>query len=314
MKPVLVTGAHGFIGRHLSSHLAEIGFHVSGLGHGVWPASEAERWGVRAWINGDIGPGNLELLKRQVGEPEIVFHLAGGSSVGAAVQNPREDFYRTVVSTAELLDWMHQHLPSATLVVASSAAVYGAGHSGPISEGAVLQPYSPYGRHKRMMEEMAAAYASDYGLKIVIARLFSVYGQGLRKQLLWDMCAKMEKEPDEIILGGTGNELRDWTHVTDVAHALATLSAVATNAAQVVNIGTGTGTSVQQIAAQMTSHWSKGTATPKVKFNRQARAGDPFSLIAENTSLTRLGFQWRHRLTDGLSDYVRWYRQNGREG
>ncbi len=314
MKHVLVTGAHGFIGRHLSLHLSETGFHVSGLGHGVWPASEAERWGVKTWINGEIGLSNLELLRRQVGSPGIVFHLAGGSSVGAAVQNPREDFYRTVVSTAEMLDWMRLHVPSAKLIVASSAAVYGAGHTGRIAEEAAVQPYSPYGRHKRLMEEMAAAYASDYGLNVAIARLFSVYGPGLRKQLLWDLCAKMEKEPTEIILGGTGSELRDWTHVTDVARGLATLSAVATEAAPIINIGTGTGVSVQQIADQMIANWFAGATVPSVKFNGQARPGDPFSLIAENASLLELEFQWKYRLVDGLSDYVRWYRQNGREG
>jgi len=313
MKHVLVTGAHGFIGRHLSSHLAKSGFLVSGLGHGIWPESEASRWGVSQWINGDIGPSNLGLLTRQAGTPDIVFHLAGGSSVGAAVQNPREDFHRTVVSTAELLDWMRQHLPSAKLIVASSAAVYGAGHCGRISESAVLQPYSPYGRHKHMMEELATGYASDYGLKIAIARLFSVYGPGLRKQLLWDLCAKMESQQGGITLGGTGNELRDWTHVSDVVRGLATLESVAANSAPVVNIGTGTGTSVHQIAAQMTSEWFRDAPAPSVQFSGHARPGDPFSLIAENASLTKLGFQWEHRLTDGLADYVRWYRQNGRE-
>lgn len=313
MKHVLVTGAHGFIGRNLSSHLAAEGFHVSGLGHGVWPATEAERWGVKTWINGDISPGNLEILKRQAGAFQVVFHLAGGSSVGAAAENPREDFYRTVVSTAELLDWMRQHLPHATLVVASSAAVYGAGHSGPISEGAVLRPYSAYGRDKRMMEEMATAYASDYGLKVVITRLFSVYGQGLRKQLLWDLCAKMEKTPEDIILGGTGNEVRDWTHVKDVARALAALSSTATDQAEIINIGTGEGTSVRQIAELMTGFWFEGNAKPRLQFNGQARPGDPFSLVAETSLLGKLGFQFENQLKDGLANYVRWFRQNGRE-
>lgn len=313
MESVFVTGAHGFIGRHLCLQLASNGCRVSGLGHGIWPASEAERGGVSEWINGEIGPSNLDLLRQQVGTPDIVFHLAGGSSVGAAVQNPKEDFNRTVVSTSELLDWMRRNAPSAKLVAVSSAAVYGAGHAGQITEGATLQPYSPYGRHKRMMEEMATAYAADYGLEVVIARLFSVYGPGLRKQLLWDLCAKMDKSPDEIILGGTGNELRDWTYVTDVARALSIMGTVASSSAPVINVGTGTGTSVRKIAEQMIAEWFKESPAPQLNFNSLARPGDPFSLIAENTSLSTLGFQWQCQLMDGLSDYVRWYKQNARE-
>jgi UDP-glucose 4-epimerase len=308
-----VTGAYGFIGRYVSMHLATKKFEVCGVGHGVWPPSEAERWGVKDWLNGEIHSSNLELLRHQRGAPDIVFHLAGGSSVGAAVQNPREDFNRTVVSTLELIDWIRRNAPSAKLVAVSSAAVYGAGHSGPIREGTDLQPYSPYGRHKRMMEEMATAYAADYGMKVVIARLFSVYGPGLRKQLLWDLCAKMDKTPSKIILGGSGQELRDWTHVSDVARALGMMANVASSSAPVINIGTGVGTSVREIAEKMISVWFNGDVAPKLDFNAQARPGDPFSLIADNTSLSTLGFEWNHRLMDGLSDYVHWYRQNGRE-
>lgn len=314
MTTVIVTGAHGFIGRHLCSALASRGYRVSGLGHGIWPASEAERWGVSEWVNGEIGPSNLEILRRQVGSPDIVFHLAGGSSVGAAMQNPREDFHRTVVSTAELLDWIRQNAPFAKLVAVSSAAVYGAGHSGQITEGATLHPYSAYGRHKRMMEEMATAYAADYGLEVVIARLFSVYGPGLRKQLLWDLCAKLDRSPEQITLGGSGNELRDWTHVSDVARALVTMGRIASSRAPIINIGTGTGTSVREIAEKVISDWCTGKVGPKLNFNSEARPGDPFSLIAENTALLTIGFEWNHRLMDGLSNYVRWYRQNGREG
>lgn len=313
MTNVLVTGAHGFIGRHLCSDLASRGFHVSGLGHGIWPPSEAERWGVSQWINGEIGASNLELLRRQSGAPDIVFHLAGGSSVGAAIQNPREDFNRTVVSTSELLDWIRRNAPSAKLVAVSSAAVYGSGHAGQITEGTSLQPYSPYGRHKRMMEEMATSYAADYGLAVVVARLFSVYGPGLRKQLLWDLCTKMEKAPDQIILGGSGDELRDWTHVSDVARALAIIGTAASTGAPIINVGTGKGTSVREVAEHMLLEWFAGQVAPSLQFTSQARPGDPFSLIAENTLLGTLGFAWEHQLMGGLSDYVAWYRQNGRE-
>jgi UDP-glucose 4-epimerase len=229
------------------------------------------------------------------------------------VQNPLEDFNRTVASTAELLEWARLNAPSAKVVAVSSAAVYGSGHSGQIAETDTLQPYSPYGRHKRMMEEMVTAYAADYHLQAAVARLFSVYGPGLRKQLLWDLCAKMDVAPNEIVLGGSGNELRDWTHVKDVARALAKIADVASSDTPILNVGTGKGTSVRDIADHTILTWFSGASLPKLTFNSQARPGDPFSLIAENSSLSMLGFQFEYKLTDGLSDYVRWYRQHGRD-
>ena len=145
MSNILITGAHGFIGKHLARWLARQGHQVAGLGHGIWPASEASSWGVTHWLNGDIQSGNLRLLQQTSGTPDVVYHLAGGSSVGVALANPREDFTRTVATTAELLEWLRVDAPQARLVAVSSAAVYGSGHDGPIAEGATLAPYSPYG-------------------------------------------------------------------------------------------------------------------------------------------------------------------------
>src|SRR5579871_883515 len=85
---IWITGAQGFIGRHLAKWLAGRGYVVSGIGHGLWPASEAAAWGVQHWLSGDIHSSNLRHLLRDCGAPDCVFHLAGGSSVGAAIASP----------------------------------------------------------------------------------------------------------------------------------------------------------------------------------------------------------------------------------
>src|SRR5437660_7637597 len=178
MKSVWITGARGFIGRNLSKWLSQQGHIVAGLGHGAWPEGEARQWGISVWLNGDILPSNLVHLRSALGVPDIVFHLAGGSSVGAALAAPREDFARTVGTTVELLEWMRLEAPQARLVVSSSAAGYGNGYPGPIDEGATLAPYSPYGHHKLMMEQLCRSYAANYSLASAVVRLFSVYGAG----------------------------------------------------------------------------------------------------------------------------------------
>src|ERR1700704_4179491 len=116
MSAVWITGARGFIGRHLARKLAEQGIRVVGIGHGAWPASEAAQWGASSWVNGSVTGSSLHALARAGGPPTTVFHLAGGASVAAAIANPREDFSRTVQSTAALLEWLRQVSPVTRLV------------------------------------------------------------------------------------------------------------------------------------------------------------------------------------------------------
>lgn len=313
MARILITGAHGFIGKHLARYLAAQGHHVSGLGHGIWPPIEASRWGVQDWLNGDVQAANLRALQAR-NEPELVFHLAGGSTVGAAIANPREDFFRTVASTVELLEWMRLDLPRARLIAVSSAAVYGSGFDGPIAEDAAGVPYSPYGHHKRMMELLCRSHGDTYGMDFRVARLFSVYGPELKKQLLWDMCTRLAAGESPLVLGGTGRELRDWTHVSDVVAALALIAFDdnATQRGQTLNIGTGVGTPVQAIAQTLVDAWharSGAANQPDLRFSGQSRPGDPFSLVADPTRLSRQGFVWNTPLTAGVGSFVDWFRE-----
>jgi UDP-glucose 4-epimerase len=284
---------------------------VYGIGHGLWPQSEAEACGVQRWLNGDIHSSNLRQLLGNGGAPDYIFHLAGGSSVGAAIASPHEDFARTVATTAELLDWMRLEARTTRLVAISSAAVYGAGHAGPVSEDQTRLPFSPYGFHKLMMENLCRCYAVSYGLPVVVVRLFSVYGSWLKKQLLWDLCAKLASGGSQVELGGTGEELRDWTDVRDVVRALQLTMDLAldANTMPVINVGTGQATSVRKIAARVLECWPTQAA---VGFNGQSRRGDPFSLVADNSVLRTLGFEWSIPVDRGIRDYVQWYLQYSR--
>ncbi len=311
MSRILITGAHGFIGKHLSRWLAQQGHEVLGLGHGIWPADKAASWGVTHWFNGEIESVNLRLIQQASGMPDVVYHLAGGSSVGVAIANPYEDFFRTVASTAELLEWLRLDAPHTKLVAVSSAAVYGSGHDGPIGEDAPLTPYSPYGHHKRIMEELCRSYAASYGLQVSIVRLFSVFGAELKKQLLWDLCTRLYTGSLPLVLGGCGNELRDWTDVRDVVRALHLVSSQASAEVATVNIGTGRGSSVRQIASSIANYWPLLDNEDALQFSGQCRPGDPFSLIANATRLNEMGFTWEIPVEMGLAAYVSWFRGQG---
>lgn len=307
IRTVWITGGHGFIGRHLAASLRTSAEIVAGIGHGAWTDREREQCGFSHWLNSEISLGSLGQMRGVTGNPDIVFHLAGGSSVGAAVANPLEDFKRTVSSTAELLEWLRQFCPETVLVAVSSAAVYGTAGFDKIPESAVLSPVSPYGSHKQMMEELCQSYARCYGIRAVLPRLFSVYGPGLRKQLLWDLCEKI-RNGGRIALGGTGAEQRDWVQVADVTRALRAVVALADSTARAVNIATGIATSVRDVALEVIRAWGPDAAGAKVVFGGQSRPGDPANLVADVGLMGSLGLGAAVPLRKGIVEYVMWFR------
>lgn len=303
---LFITGANGFIGHHVALHFSKLGYQLVGIGHGAWEERKYVACGLSGWLNGEISLANLDVLAAKFGIPDGIIHLAGGSSVGPSINTPAEDFRRTVVATADLAEWVHLHAPKAAIVMASSAAVYGAQHTNPIKENATCMPFSPYGYHKRMAELSLESYAHNFDLRVVNVRLFSIYGIGLKKQLLWDSCTKLAQGNDILLLGGHGAELRDWLHVQDAVALLDCGLNHASSDAPVINGGTGVATSVREIAEHLVLCWG---GNKSIQFSGMARAGDPQSLVA-NYSLAeqfgwKPGFDWKA----GIAEYVRWFKE-----
>jgi UDP-glucose 4-epimerase len=306
-QTIWVTGADGFIGRHLVGQLHAGGAaEIGALGYRDErlppdPAAAATIWQV-----GEIDHGQLDALAERTGPPPIIYHLAGGGSVGASIADPWFDFRCTVLSSAAIADWLRQHAPAARMVQISSAAVYGAGHNRAIAETATTEPYSPYGAHKLMAEALCRSAQVNYGIDTVVVRPFSVYGPGLRKQLLWDSCNRIVAGCDTLDLGGTGNELRDWFHVEDLCNLIIQLGTAPHLSDRLFNGGTGRALSVADIARMLVTAW--GRPDMPVRFSGQSRPGDPFALVADTARIDALGFVAKQSADIGIADFVTWFR------
>ncbi len=297
-----VTGAAGFIGRHVCQKLASQGWRVAGIGLGDWPPAERQAWGLGAWRNEGISLEVLESMARTEGEPEILIHCAGGSSVSFSLGRPREDFERTVATTADVLEFARARAGRLAIAYPSSAAVYGATGNVPIPEETPLRPVSPYGVHKRMAEELCQSYAATGGVPAAVVRFFSVYGAGLRKQLLWDACVKAAS--GRFDFSGSGDEVRDWIHVSDAASLLVLAAQKASAACPVVNGGTGRGRSVQEMLARLGKLWSPALSP---RFSGAPRRGDPPAYVADVSLLRAWGFRPAADMEKALAEYVRWF-------
>jgi UDP-glucose 4-epimerase len=296
-----VTGAYGFIGRHVARQLARNGWHVIGLGHGAWVRDEWQAWGIAEWHSAEIA---LETLITYAGEPEMIVHCAGSGSVGFSMTHPYQDYQRTVATTLAVLEYARLYAPRARIVYPSSAGVYGVVQKLPITETDPLSPASPYGMHKCLAEDLCASYAQYFGIAVAVVRLFSVYGAGLRKQLLWDASQKIMRGENNFF--GTGNEIRDWLHVEDAANLLIAAEEHASTQCMVVNGGSGAGVTVREILTELFA--ALGRADAPV-FSGDPRSGDPIGYVADISKARALGWSPQTPWRQGVREFAAWIRK-----
>lgn len=297
-----VTGAAGFIGRHLCLELSRKGWRVAGLDFSSWAPGEIQRWGLNGWMSAAVSVEALDSLSQTHGEPQAIFHCAGGSSVSFSLDQPRLDFEQTVVSAADVLEFARQRAGRVAVVYPSSAAVYGRASNAPLNEDMSVLPVSPYGVHKLMVEQMCRFFASQWELPVAIIRLFSVFGDGLKKQLLWDACTKAAS--GNFVFSGTGEEVRDWLHVSDAVALLALAAAKASPECPRINGGTGIGRTVGQLLKSFGQLW---TPPQFPEFTGSRRLGDPDAYVADVTKLNEWGFRPKAVLEECLQDYIGWF-------
>lgn len=276
----LVTGHHGFLGGHVAATLAARGAQVVGAGRPELTIPSRE----------------FDELVREA-RPTLVVHCAGPASVPASLADPATDRAGAVSVLEALLD----RLGGARLVLVSSAAVYGQPDRLPVPEDAPLAPVSPYGRHRVEAERLAL----DSGVPLAIARVFSAYGEGLRRQVLWDV-AQRALAGGPVELSGTGEETRDFIHAGDVAGAIAALAERAAFAGETINVGTGVETSVADLAELIVRELGGG----EIRFTGDERPGDPARWRADVTQLHALGFEPSVAIEDGAAAYARWVRDS----
>lgn len=185
---VLVTGCSGFIGSRTVEFLDGVG--------GI---------DVRGVSRHDFGKAGFYCLPQLTTEglkhlfseldwcPQVILHAIGTGSVGVAQESPLISLDGTVQSLAHVLEWIRTESPLTKLIYFSSAAVYGSTNKIGGSESSVRSPQSVYGYHKCMAEDMIEMYQSQFGLNAIIFRIFSAYGEGLKKQILWDVCSRISK-------------------------------------------------------------------------------------------------------------------------
>jgi UDP-glucose 4-epimerase len=297
----LVVGGAGFIGSRLVRILCDRGVETTVI--------DDLSSGFDVQVNGaelivaDVRQAGLEQILRER-EIDAIFHLANGAYVPPSLQWPIDDLERNTVTTLAVLEAVRRLDKPPVIVYASSAAVYGDAQHMPMGEEHPIEPKSPYGVSKFASEQYVRLYANLYATPSLSARLFSVYGPGQRKQVVFDLMSRAFGGELPLTVLGSPDVSRDFVFVEDAARAFVTLASAAPAHGEAYNIASGTPTT---LAVLVSTLLSVGGLDVPVRFTGQVRPGDPLHWEGDPERARRLGVACDTSLADGIRRTVEWF-------
>jgi dTDP-glucose 4,6-dehydratase/UDP-glucose 4-epimerase len=289
---ILIIGCNGFIGSNAYSFFKSIHYQTYG--------ADISAGGNATFILKQDLSNIKELL--QIHHFDVCINASGGATVGFSISNPEEDYLLNYLNVEKIGQCFASYQPQCKFINLSSAAVYGNPIELPVKENSLTQPISPYGKHKLMSEQLLLKYHKQYALPTISLRIFSVYGNGLKKQLFWDIYQKTLKD-NIIALQGTGNETRDFIHIHDLMRAFEVIVNKADFTGGVINVASGKSYSIREAAVCMLAHLNEKAL---VEFTGTAHAGNPSFWLADITRLSAIDFKPQVSLDNGLNQYATW--------
>jgi UDP-glucose 4-epimerase len=270
---LLVTGAAGFLGRVMVRE-------ARAAGHEAWAAGRDQPakspGNLTLPIDWDLHPEVLAGHLQEI-QPDCIIHGSGSASVAQSMQRPHEDLRASFGTWSHLLEAVRLSQLKPLVIFPSSAAVYGDPDSLPVREEAPLHPISPYGWHKMLCECLAREHHDHFGLPVVIARLFSVFGASQHRLLVWELFDRFRSASASVEIDGTGEETRDFLSEWDVSSALLMLASHRDHFAQpgtpwIFNLASGHQRSILEMAHAI----GAGLGSQKdIRCLNRKRPGDP---------------------------------------
>lgn len=304
---IIVTGGAGFLGKHLCRALDKAGHQIKIIDHKPNPDFETVVTDVR----------ELESMKKEIRDVDVVFHLAALIEAGESVKHPQDFVNTNITGSLNILEAMRiNNVP--TMIFSSTAAVYGEPQVVPITEDSRTIPINPYGVTKLALEGMLSSYVQAHGMTGIAMRYFNLYGPGEDHEPETHAIPRFIKQihdGQEVTIWGSGEHQRDYIYILDIVSAHLKALELATrkpNEYHYMNLSTEKPTSVIQVV----NHIEKALAKKANIKHFPARAGDPLVLYANaSKAKEELGWSAEVSMEEGLketTDYFTklWDKQN----
>jgi UDP-glucuronate 4-epimerase len=317
---IVVTGAAGFIGSHVSQALISRGHHVTGLDSFddfLYPSERKRRNAAQlsklpsshfTLIEGNItDPAAVE--KAIAPDTDVVCHLAAVAGVRPSLTDPMRYMHTNIIGTTVVIERM-KAIDCRRLSFASSSSVYGA-RPGEIrgfrEDDACVTPASPYAASKRMGELLLSSYRDLFGFGVHALRFFTVFGPRQRPDMAIAKFFDAMIAGRTITLHGDGTSRRDYTFIADiVAGVVASIEQVTPGEFLPINLGGNVTTSLSELVVAI-----EETIGVKAIIERKPdQPGDvPVTFADISVAKARLGYAPTTTVREGLAQYLDWHRR-----
>jgi NAD dependent epimerase/dehydratase len=311
-RRVLVTGAGGFVGSHLTERLVRAGGRVRAMVH--YNALGSWGWLDQSPVRGDIDViasdlADRDSVVRAMTGSEIVFHLGALIAIPYSYEAPASYVHTNVIGTLNVLQAARE-LGVERVVHTSTSEVYGTAQYVPIDEKHPLQGQSPYSASKIGADKMAEAFHRSFGVPVVTLRPFNTFGPRQSARAVITTIITQCLAGDTIHLG-TLEPTRDFNYVTDSVEGYLLAASTDKAMGMTINLGSGREISIGDLARAITGMTGSAATIEADERRLRPEASEVDRLLADN-SLAQSLLGWRPQVTleEGLARTIDWIRQN----
>lgn len=311
-KRVLVTGAGGFIGSHLTERLVDLGAKVTAfLRYGsrtdeamikLLPAEKKKKIRI---IYGEIR--QPETVKEAMKDIEVVFNLAALISIPYSYLHPQEVIETNILGTVNVLTAAKEGKVE-KVVQTSTSEVYGTAQYVPIDEKHPKQPQSPYSASKIAADAIALSFYYSFNLPVAIIRPFNTYGPRQSDRAIIPTLISQALVKKKVLMGSR-TPTRDFNFVSDTVEGFIKVAESENSIGQEINIGSGCEISIGELAGKIVSLLGKGVRLVKDEKRVRPEKSEVERLLADNSKARELlGWCPRVNLDAGLKTTIEWIR------